>query len=1070
MAQGRCRKPSPGSRLAASLVLLATTIAFDALATVRTITDPAGFQEQWEYVEVQGALRIVGKHNLVDDRREVFDYDAQGNRVYHRSVEGTVTVATYNEHNQKISETIAQGTPAERTTRYAYLSAQLDLPLRVTTPSVHAEGLREVLVTYNEHRQRVRHEVRGFDPAGNPLSRATGYAYDELGRLVAIDGPRQDVDDRWQLAYHDCAHGGECGQLAAVTSPLGQITTYDAYDAAGNLLQSTDANGTRTLYRYDSRQRLVEESRVPAQDSSATRTIRYAYDAIGQLLRTTWPDGSTVHYGYDDARYLREIVDELGNRQQMTYDTRGNLLQRETIGVDGTTMRALTLAYDHRGYVMTRNASGSLSRQIADALGNPLVAIDANGHESRTEYDARRRPLAFLDALDGTTRYRYDEAGQVDEVETPNGATTRYRHDDLGNLLEEDSPDRGRTVYRHDDAGNVVEISNALGKVTRHRHDAMNRLVAVEYGDDTPNVYTTYDACANGMGRVCEIRDGAGVTRFDYDAHGNIVREQRIGDDGSHETRYAYDTRDRVTEITYPDGRQVHYVRDAAGRITSITTDTGEGESRTVVANRTYRADGLLTVQQFGNGLAEERDHDDTGWLLEQRVNGAVVQQNDHDGVGNPVRITEPERTRRFDYDPLHRLATESVDIVVAGMADSGWTQWHYDANGNRLARVRDNGKTRSYQYQANTNRLLRDGTSDVVLDAAGNLLADRRDRRYFHYDSANRLVTFHKNGVRKAEYTYNGRNQRIAKILYNIGKHRGTRTFHYFYDPAGRLLSEYRNGKPHRDYLWDDDMLVSQEVVRQRNNGALVTKKTLYAINDHLSTPRRAYDETGTLAWRWLPDAFGQGKPERDVDDDDTPNNIRLRFPGQYADSESGLYYNWNRYYDPRTGRYITSDPIGLVGGLNSYQYGFANPTRFVDPEGLNPAAVILGGMVVGGSASSVAGGVLGAVIGILLGSVLLDDDSGDDPDQCDDDDCPPCRTVSGKTVPVGTIAYRPLDTPPSQKVQHGISGPHYNIYKANQAPRNSPQPCKCFWQPVGAVSPADLPSNAIPIEPFAN
>jgi hypothetical protein len=78
----------------------------------------------------------------------------------------------------------------------------------------------------------------------------------------------------------------------------------------------------------------------------------------------------------------------------------------------------------------------------------------------------------------------------------------------------------------------------------------------------------------------------------------------------------------------------------------------------------------------------------------------------------------------------------------------------------------------------------------------------------------------------------------------------------------------------------------------------------------------------------------------------------------------------------------------------------------------------------------------------------------------------CQPCKTVSGKVVPAGTIAYRPMDTPPPGKAQHGITGPHYNIYKANQNPKN----CQCFWQSVGAVPPTALPVGAIPIEPFAN
>jgi RHS repeat-associated protein len=60
------------------------------------------------------------------------------------------------------------------------------------------------------------------------------------------------------------------------------------------------------------------------------------------------------------------------------------------------------------------------------------------------------------------------------------------------------------------------------------------------------------------------------------------------------------------------------------------------------------------------------------------------------------------------------------------------------------------------------------------------------------------------------------------------------------------------------------------------------------------------------------------------------------LRFPGQYRDRETGWHYNYFRDYEPGTGRYMQSDPMGLWGGLSTYAYVFSNPLDGVDPRGL--------------------------------------------------------------------------------------------------------------------------------------
>ncbi len=117
------------------------------------------------------------------------------------------------------------------------------------------------------------------------------------------------------------------------------------------------------------------------------------------------------------------------------------------------------------------------------------------------------------------------------------------------------------------------------------------------------------------------------------------------------------------------------------------------------------------------------------------------------------------------------------------------------------------------------------------------------------------------------------------------------------------------------------------------------------YVHNDHLGTPRQVTDSSGTVIWRWDSDPFGATYPNDDPDNDGVVFGLNLRFPGQYYDAETGLHYNYFRYYDPSTGRYITSDPIGLEGGLNTYTYVGNNPIMWFDPFGLAGETVDLGG-----------------------------------------------------------------------------------------------------------------------------
>ncbi|MCP4493984.1 MAG: hypothetical protein GY820_42785, partial [Gammaproteobacteria bacterium] len=165
------------------------------------------------------------------------------------------------------------------------------------------------------------------------------------------------------------------------------------------------------------------------------------------------------------------------------------------------------------------------------------------------------------------------------------------------------------------------------------------------------------------------------------------------------------------------------------------------------------------------------------------------------------------------------------------------------------------------------------------------------------------------------ASYTYNAQGQRAIKTT-------PTSTTYYDYDLDGALIGEYdETGQAIKEYVH-----VNGEPVAQ-----LETSGITYLHTDHLATPRKATNEAGDVVWEWDSEAFGNEVP---MSYDGT--EVNLRFPGQVYDVETGLYYNYFRYYDSGTGRYITSDPIGLNGGLNTFAYVNGNPIGNIDPFGL--------------------------------------------------------------------------------------------------------------------------------------
>lgn len=125
-------------------------------------------------------------------------------------------------------------------------------------------------------------------------------------------------------------------------------------------------------------------------------------------------------------------------------------------------------------------------------------------------------------------------------------------------------------------------------------------------------------------------------------------------------------------------------------------------------------------------------------------------------------------------------------------------------------------------------------------------------------------------------------------------------------------------------------------DTIRVVYRPAVAQTRLYFVHNDHLGTPRFLTDESGTEVWRARYAPFGEAAVDEDPDGDGNRVVFNPRFPGQYFDEESGLHYNYFRYYDPDVGRYIASDPIGLKGGLSTYVYAAANPLNYTDRLGL--------------------------------------------------------------------------------------------------------------------------------------
>ncbi len=760
-------------------------------------------------------------------------------------------------------------------------------------------------------------------------TRSRTWTYTSLGRVLSADGPRSDVADVTTYAYHpdndpDLARRG---QLWKVTNALGHVTEVLAYDLHGHPTQVRDANGLVTTLTYDARGRLTSRA-------EGNRVTAYSYDAAGNLVGLTLPDGSSTAFGYDAAHRLVSLQDAQGHRIVYTLDGLGNRVGESVHDAQGNPVRSLDRQFDALGRLWKEvrrvNGQAAVTEYAHDAEGNLTARTDPLGHAGTRAYDALDRLARSEDALQGHTNVARDVLDGITAVTDPKGLATVYETDAFGQVRKETSPDRGVTTYAYDPAGNLKTRTDARGVVTTYTYDALNRLTRKYWN---PDIYADYqyDTGANGIGRLTRMTSLKMAATWSYDAHGAVASmQQSLQKQASYGSvvqslQQAFDAAGRLTQMTYPSGKVVAFAY-SQGRVSQVTVN-----GQVLMSGMQYAPFGPPQGWTWGNGTAYARSFDANGWPQSYPL-GGLTRSLAYDAAG---RITGYGHAGQANYD--QSFAYDALDRLSGATTHQGSQAWQYDANGNRT-QASAGANSYAYVYTPNTNRLQSVAgplVRSYAYDAAGNVTGDGANS--FLIDMTGRL--------RDASGTWghtlsrvDGLGRRVQKMRYipnAIPYREGTYVETFFaYDDAGHLIGEYdANGQAIQETVWLGDTPV-----------AVLKASVLYYVHaDHLDAPRVITDTQNRVVWRWdNADPFGVGTPN------ENPSGLgaftyNLRFPGQFFDQETGVHYNYLRdSYDPRGGRYLQADPIGLAGGINTYAYVNNAPTMYADQEGLAPGPAV--------------------------------------------------------------------------------------------------------------------------------